>query len=270
MDVSIQYCSDIHLEDEKDASNWSVLFQRILKPSAPILCLMGDIGDPFSQIYNAFMEYCSLHFKKVFIVAGNHEFFGCVSIDTTLDQLRKVTKSYGNISFLHKSFEFYEGLLFLGTTLWSFIPEGEPQEDAKMRMNDYKYIQPLKDHGPMLSNEWHVDQRMWLEGMVEQCCVLGIENVIVMTHHPPSMKGTSLKKYDMDPLRWCYRNNMDHLLEKRNIRIWFCGHTHVSFMYHRGKGHETILAANQFRSYGHFHARCIPLQVGSSKARLHY
>ncbi len=67
--MRIQYISDIHLEFFK------VLPKQIVRPVADILCLAGDIGYPFSSLYRDFLKQVSRDFKKVFLIAGNHEYY---------------------------------------------------------------------------------------------------------------------------------------------------------------------------------------------------
>jgi predicted phosphodiesterase len=70
---SFQYISDIHLEfydeDSRD-------FTKILEPGiAPFLILAGDIGDPGSNIFKEFIDWCRQKWQHVYYVAGNHEYF---------------------------------------------------------------------------------------------------------------------------------------------------------------------------------------------------
>jgi len=46
-----------------------------IKVMADVLCLAGDIGYPYSGIYREFLKQMNSDFKKVFIIAGNHEYY---------------------------------------------------------------------------------------------------------------------------------------------------------------------------------------------------
>jgi len=62
-----QYVSDLHLEFRKKVLR--------IPPVAPFLLLAGDIGYPCRSLYREFLRYAAHDFEKVFLVAGNHEFY---------------------------------------------------------------------------------------------------------------------------------------------------------------------------------------------------
>ena len=68
----LQVCSDVHLE-RGDITKHD--FPTIIQPCAEILALAGDIGDPFSTIFEEFIHYCSQRFQYVLFVSGNHEYY---------------------------------------------------------------------------------------------------------------------------------------------------------------------------------------------------
>lgn len=68
--IFFQVISDIHLEYYNS-------FPRII-PTSNYLCLAGDIGtisNKYDKKIEKFLSYCSIHWKKVFYVLGNHEFY---------------------------------------------------------------------------------------------------------------------------------------------------------------------------------------------------
>ena len=71
---NIQYISDLHLEHLK--------MLPYIKLAANNLCLLGDIGSPRTQIYKDFIRDCSIKFKNVFVIYGNHEYH---SVKTRLE-----------------------------------------------------------------------------------------------------------------------------------------------------------------------------------------
>ena len=65
--MKVQYLSDVHLEFMSKPPK--------IKVMAEVLCLAGDIGYSFSGIYREFLIKMNADFKKVFIIAGNHEYY---------------------------------------------------------------------------------------------------------------------------------------------------------------------------------------------------
>lgn len=64
--VKLQFCSDIHVEFGTEG---------FLKPEAPFLALLGDIGLTAESDYRTYLLKQSEKFEKVFVIAGNHEFY---------------------------------------------------------------------------------------------------------------------------------------------------------------------------------------------------
>jgi len=67
-----------------------------------------------------FLETTSHKFEKIFIIAGNHEYYNN-DIIKTKEHISLICKNYKNISFLDNSSEYYKNYNFIGTTLWSHI-----------------------------------------------------------------------------------------------------------------------------------------------------
>ena len=149
--MNIQIASDLHLE-----SNDKYL-ETIIKPSASILCLAGDIS-PCAikwdlEIFIKFLKYYCPQFKLILHVAGNHEYYSkkyqhgeeCnqYSIQAVDANLRNLRKRFKNYIFLNnQSVEIpHNGkkYIFARTTLWSKIPPRHFNEVA-MYMADYHRI----------------------------------------------------------------------------------------------------------------------------------
>lgn len=176
--MKIQIVSDLHLEFRgKD-------IYSILVPSAPILCMVGDIcvcgaATDFRKFIH-FLKYFTTKFEAIIHVAGNHEYYTAHNAQTKelmantipeIDKrLRLLTKYFPNYHYLNNTTWTYESArtkrkyVFVGTTLWSHIPKKKIIIDAKKnttanladliqkRMNDYNYIYvPCKLPNGMIS-----------------------------------------------------------------------------------------------------------------------
>jgi predicted phosphodiesterase len=144
--IKLQYISDIHLEHLK-------VFP-VIKKYANNLCLLGDIGSPYTKIYKDFILDCSNRFKNVFVIFGNHEYY---SIKTRLEpkqilcmsEMEQIMETIPqNVKFLNNSCVYLnksteelqehgkdDCIKIIGSTLWSDI-----DLNVAKGMNDYNYI----------------------------------------------------------------------------------------------------------------------------------
>jgi len=104
--MRIQYISDIHLEFLTNTPK--------VIPRADVLCLVGDIGYPFSKIYKKFLTEMNNLFKKVFLITGNHEYYNLgpnFGKDMLMieEKIQKVIteNNLNNITFLNDTYEDY-------------------------------------------------------------------------------------------------------------------------------------------------------------------
>lgn len=227
--MQFQFASDLHLEFVTGT------IDQIIEPSAPYLALLGDIGYPFSDIYQEFIGWCSKMFTKIFIISGNHEYYvQHISARPTMNeidnQIQKVCSLYPNVIFLNNSLcQLTDDIIILGTTLWSFIPPND-RPIIKHFMNDYRNIYALNDTGkhrilvtPVDTTSIHVENVKWLNEQLNQHTN---KTIIVLTHHLPSFKLIN-EKYANEPSNSGFASNLDHLMENHtNIKYWLCGHTH--------------------------------------------
>jgi hypothetical protein len=67
-------------------------------------------------------------FKKIFIIAGNHEFYNNrKDIENTKLKIKEICDLDGfeNITFLDNSYEDYGGYRFMGSIIWTHISKRE-------------------------------------------------------------------------------------------------------------------------------------------------
>jgi len=213
----LQVCSDIHLDygDIKPSD-----FPNIVKPAADMLILAGDIGNPFSELFEQFISYCSLRFKYVLYIAGNHEYYKHKqSIAQTNQQIYGVIQKFTNVHFLNNQIFEYEGIAFIGTTLWSNIGEEMGPGDLYY-MNDFRTISGFSSR---VSNYLFKSNVSFITSALDK-----YENCIIITHHAPSMKCIS-EEYLGDKLNCCFATDLEHLFEHPHIMGWIYGHTHHNY-----------------------------------------
>ena len=143
----MQIISDVHLEYRKSQP----IFYTALSEN---ICLIGDIGHPGTSIYRDFILKCSINYKNVFMVYGNHEYFSVSKgvkkeielFQTRVDYARNLPK---NVYFLNDScvylnnitnevtynakdiIEYKNYVKIIGSTLWT---------DNDKKSSNFKHI----------------------------------------------------------------------------------------------------------------------------------
>jgi predicted phosphohydrolase len=198
--MQIQFISDIHDD------------YPIINPYCDYIALLGDIGDPFTKEYEDFIDQLATKFKKVFVIAGNHEYYYRV-MDDVNNKINQICSSNINVYFLNNSSIEVEGILFVGSTLWSKI-----DIVTAYRTNDFKCIRTSKKKFLDVPTylQLHKDSVAFIEHEVSK----GLPT-IVLTHYAPILEMNG--KFISSPLRSAYSSNLDYI--KGNIRAWLSGHT---------------------------------------------
>mgnify|MGYP000273869803 CR=1 FL=1 len=129
-----QYISDIHLEYLTHIPH--------IKKTANNLCLVGDIGHPGTFLFNKFLKKCSVMYKHVFLVYGNHEYYSILrgrhrKVETMEQKLNYAKYFPKNVYLLNNSCVYYnidnetvhlnlgtldnkkDYIKIIGSTLWS-------------------------------------------------------------------------------------------------------------------------------------------------------
>jgi predicted phosphodiesterase len=203
-----------------------------IKVMADVLCLAGDIGYPYSGIYREFLKQMNSDFKKVFIIAGNHEYYNSDKYGThTMEDIHQHIKwviglnKLDNVTFLNNSHKEYNNVLFVGTTLWSKIPSMNMNDICLM--NDFKQIEGLTYD---TYNLLHYKSCSFIEdtlASVEKGDVYKnpTKKIVMMTHHLPSFNLID-EKHTYSDTNCFYASKCDAYFVKP-IKAWIYGHTHT-------------------------------------------
>lgn len=215
--MNIRYLSDLHLEFIKP--NKINKFISKMPPGNDEICVLaGDIGNPYQQNYDTFMNFISKNFKKTFVISGNHEYYSKTkTIEETNIYMENYFKQFENISFLNNSFEKYDGLCFIGSTLWSKITNPIYEINDVYSIINFDYIK---------YNELNLSCVNFLSSVLQNEF-----NCVVITHHMPSKSliDAKYKTEKMLPYNQWFYCDMDNLIEnnKCKIKCWIYGHTHT-------------------------------------------
>jgi hypothetical protein len=246
--MKIQYISDIHLEFYDEQNKGIIQPEKFLQPVAPYLALVGDIGIPELKSYAVFLHWCSKHWDKVFLVAGNHEFYNVrcpvkSSMPVKKEKIKQICEGLPNVYFLDCTSVYLpdDNVRVLGCTLWSEIPDCI-KEKASILMNDAKQIQYTKNvpFSPWLFSEQHEKEKQWLNQEIHKC-ELTNERCLVLTHYLPSYSLIH-EKYQGHFLNACFASNCEDLFRSPVVG-WIAGHTHTGM---RRSIHGILCVLNPF------------------------
>jgi predicted MPP superfamily phosphohydrolase len=212
--IALQYISDIHLEFlhiEEVKSR-----ARKIIPSASIIVLAGDIGNPFGKNnhYELFIEEMSKKFEKVFIISGNHEYYHN-NINNVEEKIKMITSKYNNVTYLQNSYEDYNNVRWIGSTLWSQLD------------NPTKFINDVSTIHNMTVDRYNMLHTTAVKSIQENIKFSELQ-CIVITHHMPSYQLIDMKYYDENYNMW-FASHLDNMMKEYQNKIlgWFYGHTHT-------------------------------------------
>lgn len=252
--LEIQIVSDIHAEFWAKKEKFG-----FIKPSAPILALLGDIcccgSDDDFEIFKRFIYEVLPLYDHILFVTGNHEYYfnppkkniaptasnTIEGIDIKIKKFFKETSE--KLHFLNNSTtKLTSGkntYLIVGSTLWTWIPEDQ-RENVQSSMNDYNYVYTLdgktvrKITSTDIANR-HLKSYKYIKFQITKAKKLGY-SVIVLTHHKPYKSAT----FDATTLDVAYESDMSSIIVPP-VTLWAYGHTHVADSTFIGK---TLLYSN--------------------------
>lgn len=218
--MQFQIVSDVHLETYTNGSACPTI-----RPIAPYLILAGDVGDPFSRSYEEFMEDASTKFEKVFIITGNHEYYGHSTMDEVEGKIQQVLSALKkkNVHFLqNSSYMFPENdVAVWGSTLWTHIPSSAAIPILRS-IRDYRSI-------PLFSIQKCRSLHTEATHHLKQCLKAHPQKKwVVVTHHLPQVDliDETYRKYK--ELNYAFASDVEKdLVDHPSIEKWIYGHTHT-------------------------------------------
>lgn len=235
--MKIGLISDAHLDISKGLE----------MPGGDVLIIAGDACESKSLInefhstkalpysggsfpcYDFFKFECA-KYKKVFYVMGNHEHYRGKFWHTYSD-LAQVMPDH--VTILEDQCEEYEGVLFIGSTLWTDMNKFDPITLASIGnyMNDYRSItfQDLQNNTyrkmrPMDTVGMHLRSKQYIEQTVRNNFN---KPVVVITHMAPTHMSVNVKYKHENITNGAYCSDLsDLILDNPNIKTWVHGHMH--------------------------------------------
>lgn len=216
--MKVQYCSDLHLEFPE---NYSWLQKNPLIPKGDVLLIGGDtfhLNKKFKDL--SFFDIISKQYKMVFLIPGNHEFYGGKDANLGLE-FNYELKIRGNIFLVNNTTRIIDDVEFIFSTLWSKIEK--QVESVRNSMNDFYQI---KFQNRLLTVEDYnlLYERSW-EFLQPQLHKKSNYKKVVVTHHLPS-KECNIEKFKNSPNNEGFCVDLTQDIIYSDVSHWIYGHSH--------------------------------------------
>jgi len=239
MSLEIQIASDLHLEFWASKKKFG-----FLKPTAPILALLGDTcclgSDDDFLVFRRFIEEILPLYEHIIIITGNHEYYFNPATkipptkEHTMDAINAKLKAFcqtvsPKLHFLNNSTLKLtiakKKYVIVGSTLWSYIPIDQ-QDRIQKSMSDYQYIyvqdgRKIRNVTAKEISDLHLYNVKYLKRQIMHVKKEGAK-LIIFTHHCPYIK----PDHDITTFDPAYYSDLTSLI-KSPVVFWGYGHTHI-------------------------------------------
>lgn len=259
--MKIAYCSDLHLEfstvELKNTGGADVLVL------AGDICVAKDLKKYHPDGMNApsrshsvheFFISCCEEFPIVLYVLGNHEHYHG-DFATTAKEMKEKLKHLKNLHLLDDEVFEYNGVTFVGGTLWTDMNKEDPLTlyQIGQYMNDFKVVQnsnnvvsfrSICENGSPIfrtrtakfSPDDSVEAHKKMVALIDKTVKESDNPIVVIGHHTPSFFSCDAM-YAGDYLaNGAYHTELsEFILDREKIKVWFHGHVHTEFDYMIGQ-----------------------------------
>jgi Icc-related predicted phosphoesterase len=216
--VRIQYCSDLHLEFEK---NSQYLSKNQLKVCGNILILAGDIVPLHDEfLNNHFFDYISKNYSQVFWVPGNHEYYYRNIFDFGSSFSLKIRE---NITVLNNTELQFEDIRFVFSTLWTNISE-KNEKQIELNVSDFELI-TNNDRKFRVADYNKLHQESL--DFVRQSISSQNNKTVIVTHHLPSVL-CNKPSHCRSIINEAFSVDLTNFIETSNAMFWIYGHSHFN------------------------------------------
>lgn len=219
--MKLQIVSDLHTEFYD--MPLSVLKRIDFAPDLDFLALPGDIVVPCRQHpknVKDVLDFLSKKARHVLYTTGNHEYYG-----GTRERTEFVLRSYmpKNFVWLQNSDVTLDGIHFFGGTMW--FPHQPLNQLYENLMSDFHVIKDLR--------QWVYDDNFAFR---EAAMRLVTPQTVVLSHHLPHPRSTPPQFFNQPTNRF-FVSDETELIQAKQPRYWFHGHTHGMAEYFLGETH---------------------------------
>ena len=239
--MSIQYCSDLHLEFRE---NYQYITHNPIESVGHILVLAGDIV-PFALMgkRSDFFNYVSDNFAQTYWIPGNHEYYDADMADRSGAFIENIKE---NVFLLNNSTIFSGDIRLIFSTLWSAVRES----NAWRIENNISDFHMIRMNGKRFTTEDFNNQHSQCLNFLS--AELGKEwtgKTVVVTHHVPTFQHYP-PRYKNSLVNEVFAVELSGLIESKGPGYWIYGHHHYNIS--SFKIGATELLTNQL-GYVHHH-----------------
>jgi len=213
--MTIQICSDLHLEFPVNREWFK---NNPLIPKGEVLIIAGDVyhlDKDFTKL--DFIKQVSKDFEKVFIVPGNHEYYGGYDISTALETTHNQIDE--NVFIVNNYKEKIDDITFIFSTMWSKIEKHVL--DIALGVTDFRKIKfKNKRFTPDHFNAIH---QYGFEFISKAVNTEGKK--IVTTHHLPSYDCMN-KEFKKSVYNEAFCVEKKDFIANSDVDYWLFGHSH--------------------------------------------
>lgn len=231
--TAFQFVSDLHLEVASQYTTYTI------PASAAYLILAGDIGRLIDyDLYLEFLVRHISHFSKIFLVLGNHEFYGITHAEG-IQRARKLEQEGrldGVVKLLNRDrFDTTDSnVTILGCTLWSKIAI-DAEKVVQSVVQDFQKIQgwsvDAHDDAHAVDVQWLKDEIRKISKANKILPVSERRKILIVTHHAPCLRGTSRPEHVENPWSSAFATDLivdGKEAEWEDVGSWIFGHTHFT------------------------------------------
>ena len=228
-----------------------------IPPVAKYLILAGDIGKLVQRDrFFVFLKAHASKFSHIFLVLGNHEFYG-VTRDEGLEIAQWLENQlHGKLTVMNRiRVDVSQKVTVLGCTLHSHINPDHFEEIGRV-LSDFKMI---KSWTPAAHNDEHNHDVTWLKEQVSS--IPQNRRIIICTHHAPIVRGSCNSPHENSVTASAFATELfTREARWRKGTVWIYGHTHQNGILRRkgvtivsnqrgyfGTGEKNRIARNEFR-----------------------